>query len=245
MYYYDDNIHTGDSGGSDGNADYRDPDVKNPYLLLARILKWSVVRRIRLDKSFVKKIKAVNIYFPPGCADFTKLKLFYNNQIWIPYDTYSDPIQGDGKLIRIVVNQKVKTEDVIEVRYRNLDYSDHAVNINFEMEISEETHTPNSPDVVKMDERKRPYNKTPGYPGAPRKGQVQVVVEKTQGQGMISKGNEHGDGGEFREAYMDGTQSRPNTNENWEDELPDFLKTDRGNYGGNNPRKRKPGRGGD
>jgi len=189
-------------------------------------------------------LKNVKLIFAPGCFGDVSIHIELNNNFIAPdpSNQYSDGYIGDDILIPIYISRILRTGDILNIYYKNVDKASiHTVEVLYEMQ----TLPPKSANVVKMDERKRPYNKTPGYPGAPRKGQVQVVVEKTQGQGMISKGNEHGDGGEFREAYMDGTQSRPNTNENWEDELPDFLKTDRGNYGGNNPRKRKPGRGGD
>lgn len=135
-YTYNKRIRLGDDDGSEGKED-KVIDLNKPgiYDLKANITQWSKIRRITLSGY---KIHGVKFYFPPGCRNRVKLKLTYNGDSWIPIDNYSDPIQGDGRIIDIVTNKVIGKNDFIEVWYRNLDSSSHRVDIQFDI-INEST----------------------------------------------------------------------------------------------------------
>jgi hypothetical protein len=121
----------GETDGYDGLEDIvPHVDLPGPFDLLARITKWSKIRVIKL-KGY--KIKAVKIFFPPGCRNYVKVKLTYNGDSWIPQENYSDPIQGDGRIVYIPVNRIIGTNDYIEVWYRNLDYSPHRLDVQLDI----------------------------------------------------------------------------------------------------------------
>jgi hypothetical protein len=123
--------YLGESSGSSG-LEHIVPhvDLPGPFDLLGGITKWSLIRVIKL-KGY--KIKGVKIYFPPGCRNYVKIKLMYNGNSWIPEENYSDPIQGDGRIIYIPANRVISPNDYIEVWYRNLDVSPHRLDIQLDI----------------------------------------------------------------------------------------------------------------
>ena len=130
-YVYDKRIRLGDDEGSEGEKDIvTDLDRPGPFDLKANITEWSAIRRISLSGY---KIRSVRFYFPPGCRNKVKLKLTFNGDSWIPMDNYSDPIQGDGKIVSVVTNRVIGTNDYVYVWYRNLDSSSHRIDIQFDV----------------------------------------------------------------------------------------------------------------
>ena len=130
-YIYDTRVRLGDDGGSEGEEDLvEDLDKIQSYDLQAGITKWSKIRRVPISGY---KVKGVRVYFPPGCKNNVKIKLDYNGDSWIPQDNYSDPIQGDGRIIYIPTNKVVGSNDYVNVWYRNLDSSTHRVDIQFDI----------------------------------------------------------------------------------------------------------------
>jgi len=130
-YVYDTRVRLGDDEGSEGRDDVVDDlDKIKPYELQANITKWSKIRRIPISGY---KVRGVRIYFPPGCRNDVKIKLDYNGDSWIPKENYSDPIQGDGRVIYIPTNKVVGSNDYVSVWYRNLDSSVHRIDIQFDI----------------------------------------------------------------------------------------------------------------
>lgn len=130
-YIYDTRIILGDDDGSEGEEDVVDDLNKiAPFELKANITKWSQIRRVDITGY---KLRGVRFYFPPGCKNLVKLKLTYNGDSWIPQSNYSDPIQGDGKIVYIPTNKVIGSNSYIQVWYRNLDSSTHRVDIQFDI----------------------------------------------------------------------------------------------------------------
>jgi len=130
-YIYSTRIILGDDDGSEGDEDVvEDLDKIRPFELKANITKWSEIRRVSISGY---KLKGVRFYFPPGCKNLVKIKLTYNGDSWIPQSNYSDPIQGDGKIIYIPTNMVIGRNNYIQVWYRNLDASTHRVDIQFDI----------------------------------------------------------------------------------------------------------------
>lgn len=129
-YIYNKRIRLGDDEGSEGEEDnVKDLDRPGPFELKANITKWSNMRHISLSGY---KMKGMRFYFPPGCRNFVKIKLTYNGDSWIPQENYSDPIQGDGRIIYIPTNRVTGVNDYVDVWYRNLDTSPHRIDIQFD-----------------------------------------------------------------------------------------------------------------
>jgi hypothetical protein len=130
-YVYDTRVRLGDDEGSEGEEDViTDLDRPGSFELKANITKWSNMRRISMSGY---KVRGVRFYFPPGCKNNVKIKLTWNGNTWIPQENYSDPVQGDDKIIYIPTNKVIGSNDYVNVWYRNLDASTHRIDIQFDI----------------------------------------------------------------------------------------------------------------
>ena len=182
-------------------------------------------------------LKQVKFYFAPGCGGFVDIRIRKNRAVIIPdpANAYSDAYVGDDILIPVYISTLCKTGDFLEIQYRNTDKaSSHSVEVIYEFQ------------NVPIPQRENVFTK-----GDPRTIQIpkNYRVKTKDGEGVIktwqdkkASVDKKTDGYEWESSYMSGG-SRDYSGD-WEDNLPDFLKTDTTSNGGRDPRKRKKGRGG-
>jgi len=182
-------------------------------------------------------LKQVKLYFAPGSGGFVDIRIKKNGGVILPdpANAYSDAYVGDDVLIPIYVSSLCKTGDVLEIQYRNTDKaSTHSVEIIYEFQ---NVPLPQKKNIVAR--------------GDPRKIQVpkKHKVRTKYGDGYIETYEDQhpsldkrADGYEYEGGYMSGG-SRDYSGD-WEKDLPPFLRTDTTANGGQDPRKRKKGRGG-
>jgi hypothetical protein len=182
-------------------------------------------------------LKQAKFYFAPGCGGFVDIRIRKNKGVIIPdpANAYSDAYVGDDILIPVYISTLCKTGDSLEIQYRNTDKaSNHSIEVIYEFQ------------NVPVPSRESVFTK-----GKPQTALLpkDYRVKTKYGEGIIRTYEDNArtidkktDGYESDEVSMSG--SIRDDSGNWEDDLPGFLKTDTTSNGGQDPRKRKRGRGG-
>jgi len=182
-------------------------------------------------------LKQVKFYFAPGCGGFVDIRIKKNGGVLIPdpANAYSDAYVGDDVLIPIYISSLCKTGDSLEIQYRNTDKASvHSVEVIYEFQ---NIPTPKRQNVVtRGDPRTIPLPKKRKV--RTRQGDGYMVTTEDDKPSV----DKRTDGYEYEGGYMSGG-SRDYSGD-WEKELPVFLRTDTTSNGGQDPRKRKKGRGG-
>lgn len=178
----------------------------------ARSTAWTTGATLKLQELNDVVLKQTKIWFSAGCQGHVFVRIMHNGAQLLPdpLNNYSDSYVGSDVLYPIYLGKVMHQSDLIAVEYRNDDFSDHTITVQYELQ-------PIPTDVVQSIVPAAAAAQAPKQPAPPPKQvQINIIPDEPQRDFVMREPKFGRVGDESERAYVG----------DHEEDLPEWLRTD-------------------
>lgn len=176
----------------------------------SRTTAWTVGASLKLQELNDVVLKQTKIWFSAGCQGNVFIRIMHNGAQLLPdpLNNYSDSYVGSDVLYPIYLGKILHQSDLLTVEYRNTDYSDHTITVQYELQ-------PIPTDVVRA-VVSVPKGSQPPVAPAMQPRHIDIIPEEPQRDFVMREPKFGRVGDESERAYVG----------EHEEDLPEWLRTD-------------------